>query len=163
MPIGERHLSTSWPEFMRNMLDRLANWLGETHLSWSTGLWGLAILITGLALSNLLVVVVLVRLPDTYFIDPAPSSFLAARHPLVAWTLRILKNLSGLVTILLGIVLSLPGVPGPGLLLMLIGVMLLEFPGKRRLERRIVAMPKLLRAINRLRDYFGKPPLRLEA
>jgi hypothetical protein len=41
----------------------------------------------------------------------------------------------------MGIILALPGVPGQGILTVLIGVMLLEFPGKRRLERAIVGRP----------------------
>lgn len=144
----------------------MADWLQDKfehwQWNWTTGLWGLALVVVGLVLSNLVVVVVLVRLPATYFIDPARSSFLAARHPAVVWTVRIAKNLLGVVAVLLGVVLSLPAIPGPGLLLILIGIMLLEFPGKRRLERKIVARPKVFRAINALRKYFGQAPLRLD-
>lgn len=52
--------------------------------------------------------------------------------------------------------------PGPGVLTILIGVMLLNFPGKRRLERKLVERPRVLEAINRLRARFGKAPLILE-
>jgi len=63
--------------------------------------------------------------------------------------------------ILLGLFLSLPGVPGQGILTILIGVMLLNFPGKRRLERWLVSRPRVLPVINGLRARFGKPPLLL--
>ena len=56
-------------------------------------------------------------------------------------------------------VLTLPGVPGQGMLTILIGLMLLDVPGKRRLERRIVGRRRILQAINRLRKRFGRPPL----
>jgi hypothetical protein len=58
-----------------------------------------------------------------------------------------------------GIVLTLPGVPGQGMLTILLGLMLLDVPGKRRLERRIVGRRRILKAINRLRKRFGRPPL----
>jgi hypothetical protein len=63
------------------------------------------------------------------------------------------------VILLLGIPLILPGVPGPGLVLIVIGVSLLDFPGKRRLEQRVVGRPRVLKAINALRARFGRPPL----
>jgi hypothetical protein len=49
------------------------------------------------------------------------------------------------------------------LLTILIGIMLLNFPAKRRLERSIVSRPKMLWAINWLRDRFGRTPLVLDS
>ena len=49
--------------------------------------------------------------------------------------------------------------PGQGVLTMLIGVSLLDFPGKRQLERRLIGQRALLRTINKLRAKFGRPPL----
>ena len=56
-------------------------------------------------------------------------------------------------------VLSLPGIPGPGVLIIFVGIMLLDFPGKRELERRLVSRPGILGKINGLRTRYGKPPL----
>jgi hypothetical protein len=42
---------------------------------------------------------------------------------------------------------------------MIIGLTLVDFPGKRRLERRLLRHPRVLRAINRLRARFDRPPL----
>jgi hypothetical protein len=89
-------------------------------------------------------------------VSPAPQ------HPIVRWAGLIIKNILGVLLVLLGLLLSLPGIPGQGLLTILIGVMLLNFPGKRRLERRLVSQPKVLAAINALRARFGKPALMLE-
>jgi hypothetical protein len=58
-----------------------------------------------------------------------------------------------------GIILSLPGIPGQGVLTILLGIMLSDFPGKVRLERKIVSYPKVREALNLLRSRFGKPPL----
>ncbi len=46
------------------------------------------------------------------------------------------------------------------MLTILLGVMISDFPGKERLERKIVSYPKVLEALNRLRERFGKPPLK---
>jgi hypothetical protein len=58
-----------------------------------------------------------------------------------------------------GSILALPGVPGQGMLTVLIGFVLIDLPGKRRLERKLVGRPRILRAINRLRKRFGSPRL----
>ena len=61
----------------------------------------------------------------------------------------------------LGVALSLPGVPGQGLLTVLLGIMLLDFPGRERLEQKLLSKPSIVNTINRLRGRFGKPPLQL--
>ena len=105
------------------------------------------------------VCVVLVRLPADYFSAPAARPFLAGRHPLIRRTGMLLKNLSGVVLATLGVVLSLPGIPGPGILTLLVGVMLIDFPEKRRLERWLIGRPMILRTTNRLRRRYGQAPL----
>ena len=62
----------------------------------------------------------------------------------------------------LGIILSLPGVPGQGILTILLGIIMLDIPGKRPLEARIIQRPSVLSAINNLRAKFNKPPLILD-
>ena len=69
------------------------------------------------------------------------------------------RNLIGLLLVVGGIVLMIPGVPGPGFLILAIGVTLLDVPGKRRMELRLLQNPRVLRALNRVRARFGRPPL----
>ena len=69
------------------------------------------------------------------------------------------QNALGLVLIAVGLVMSVPGVPGQGLLTVLIGLMLVDFPGRRRLERALARRRGLLAAMNRIRARFGHPPL----
>ena len=52
--------------------------------------------------------------------------------------------------------------PGQGLLTILIGLLLLEFPGKRALERRLVARPGIKTFLDRIRARRGKPPLEVD-
>ncbi len=111
------------------------------------------------AVSLAVVGTLLVKLPANYFLDRHQRDLWIDQHPAVRWTGIILKNTAGVALIALGALLSLPGVPGQGLLTILLGVMLLDFPGKRRLERRIIGRPSVLHRVNRLRERFGKPPL----
>ena len=73
-----------------------------------------------------------------------------------------MKNMLGVALVILGIIMSLPGVPGQGLLTILLGLMLLDLPGKRGWEQKLVKRPKVLQTINQLRGKFGKPPLVLD-
>lgn len=133
------------------------------------GLWILQGMLTAIVLFLIsfflslgIVSFVLVKLPADYFSESNERKFL---HNSSRWT-RIIglvgKNLLGVILVLIGILLSIPGVPGQGLLTILLGVMLLDFPGKRDLERKIVCRQKVRDAIDRLRQRFGKPPLVLE-
>lgn len=106
------------------------------------------------------VAVVVVRLPETYFLMDEQSS-VHTPYSVGRWASLILRNLAGAVLVLVGLLLSLHGIPGQGVLTVLIGLMLLSFPGKRRLERRLVSRPNILAAVNALRARFGKPALRL--
>src|SRR5580700_2224334 len=106
----------------------------DIQITWATGVWGLISVLVSFVIGNAAVIFVLLKLPSTYFVDPIPPLFDAERHLALSWAILIGKNLLGAIIFFFGILLSLPGVPGPGLLTILIGVMLLDFPGKRRLE-----------------------------
>lgn len=106
--------------------------------------------------------VIVVKLPADYFDPSRKREFLIGRHPLLRAAALVLKNVLGLVVVTVGAVLSAPGVPGPGILTILIGIMLLDFPGKLRLERWMVSRPRVLRTINQLRAKYRKPPLSLD-
>jgi hypothetical protein len=112
-------------------------------------------------ISLVAVIAVLVRLPATYFCDDYVSP-LAEEHPIIRWVSLAFKNTLGVLLILIGLLLSLPGVPGQGLLTILIGLVLVNFPGKRRIERRLVSRPGVLSSVNALRARFGKPALVVE-
>jgi hypothetical protein len=96
---------------------------------------------------------VVLALPPDYF-EREPE----LRRP---WTpARIARNLAGLLLIAVGAVLSIPGIPGQGVLTMLVGVLLVDFPQRRKLERALLRRPGVLPTLNRLRARFGRPPLR---
>lgn len=114
------------------------------------------------AVSIVLAAIIVLRWPPDQFKGPTPPPFLERRHPVVRTLGLVLKNALGYVILVLGFVMALPGVPGQGFLLILIGVSLLNFPGKRRLERRLIRRPAIRRVVNALRQRFGQPPLEIE-
>jgi hypothetical protein len=105
------------------------------------------------------IVLLLTRLPPTYFRPSHDRRFMPGRHWVIRGCAVAAKNAIGVLLVLIGVPMALPGVPGPGLLVLLIGTILLDFPGKRALEYRIVSRPVVLGAINRLRRAFARPPL----
>lgn len=113
-------------------------------------------------LANLaLVSFILVKIPAEYFRE-SQGKFLAKQSQVVRVLALIGKNIAGVLLVVLGVLLSLPGVPGQGVLTILLGVMLLDFPGRQRFERWIVSSPKVFKAVNKLRQRFDKPPLTLD-
>src|SRR5918997_2947642 len=129
-------------------MEWLREYVSSFELSWSSLLVGLVIFLVTFTLSIAAVSYVLIRLPPNYFQPSHARDFWADRHRAVRWSGMLLKNIFGLVLVLLGILMSLPGVPGQGILTILLGLMLMDFPGKRVLEYKLVSRPKVLRAIN---------------
>ena len=123
---------------------------------------GVAIFLVTFFANLALVSLILVKIPADYFNESRQSKFLAKQSPVIRVLALIGKNIAGVILVVIGILLSLPGVPGQGVLTILLGVMLLDFPGRRRFERWIVSSPKVLKAVNNLRKRFDKPALILD-
>ncbi|MFN2417222.1 MAG: hypothetical protein ABR603_18950 [Pyrinomonadaceae bacterium] len=144
------------------MLDWLTQTIHGWGLTWGQVLFGVLFSVVTFVLSIAVVTVVLVKLPANYFHSSHAREFLVARHPVLRALGILAKNLLGLVLVGFGVVMSLPGVPGQGVLTILLGIMLLDFPGKRALETRIISRPRVQTAVNALRARFDKPPLMLD-
>ena len=101
---------------------------------------------------------VLVRLPSDYFVrDTRIPLALPKRHPSIRITLLVLKNLLGAVLLLGGIAMLV--LPGQGLLTMLLGLSLLDFPGKFWLERKMIQRRAVHRSVNWIRRKGGREPM----
>ena len=120
---------------------------------------GFGLFLFSLTVSIVAVGVVMVKIPPDYFSTHYQRDFLPNTTSWMRWSALIAKNVLGVLLILLGIVLSLPGVPGQGILTILLGLIMLDIPGKRPLEAKIIQMPSVLAAINKLRAKYQKPPL----
>ena len=137
----------------------LTDWLPE--LTWRNVGLGVLVVVVTFVVATGVVSFVVVKLPATYFHPDHDREVLKDKHPTIRWAGIIGKNLGGVILMVLGVVMSMPGIPGPGLVTILFGVMLVDFPGKRRLEHKIVSRPSVLKTINNLRERFGKKPIKL--
>jgi hypothetical protein len=100
----------------------------------------------------------LARIPPDYFTGTGQQRRAATvRHPVVRTMEMIGKNLLGFVFLLAGVAMLV--LPGQGVLTILVGIILVNFPGKWRLERWIVSRGIVLRSINWLRRREGQCPL----
>ncbi|MBK6748797.1 MAG: hypothetical protein KA956_13870 [Pyrinomonadaceae bacterium] len=169
--------SVSWTEFVVAALVlvlavsaavvfrvQLIDWLVRfwQSLTWQRVLLGVVVFLVSLTISFVALGIVMVKIPPHYFSSHHERDFLPDSPWLVRWGAVIAKNILGVFLICLGILLSLPGVPGQGVLTILLGLIMVDIPGKRPLEARIIQRPTVLAAINKLRAKYEKPPLVLD-
>jgi len=69
----------------------------------------------------------------------------------------MVKNAVGAIFLFAGFLMMF--LPGQGILTMLIGISMLDFPGKRKVEAKLIGQQTLLGVINGMRKKIGKPPL----
>ena len=100
---------------------------------------------------------ILVRLPADFFDIRVPRPWMEDHHPVLRVLGHLVKNLVGSIFLFAGFLMLF--LPGQGILTMLIGVSMLDFPGKRKVEAKLIGQPAVLNAINGMREKFGKPPL----
>ncbi len=101
---------------------------------------------------------VLIGLPHDYFRSSRVAGGRYRENGFLGRLGTALKNLLGLLLVIIGTVLSLPLVPGPGLITIAVGIALLDFPARRRLLRGLLSRPGMLRSINRSRAIFRRAP-----
>ena len=136
-------------------------WLSDIWASLTAGrvLLGVGVFLLSLGISFAAIAIVMVKIPANYFSSHYVQDFLPGSSWIVRWGAVIAKNLLGVLLIGLGIILSLPGVPGQGILTILLGLIMLDIPGKRPLESWIIKRPPVLSAVNNFRARYSKPPL----
>ncbi len=124
-------------------------------------MWWLALGSAMTFVGTLIIVPILViRIPADYFLATRRRvSHWRRLHPVPGIALLVLKNVCGIVFIVAGVAMLI--LPGQGFLTILIGVMLVNFPGKYRLERRFIHFRPVARSINWMRSKAGQPPLRM--
>jgi len=99
---------------------------------------------------------IIALMPEDYFVRPRRPA--AAIRPL-NWLWLIGKNVLGWIIILVG--LSMLVLPGQGLLTILVGVALINFPGKRQAECWLARRPRVLSTMNWIRKKAGRAPLQI--
>ena len=140
------------------MFSTLSQWIDANQM-----------LLTGIGVSSLFISVaslillpwLVAQIPYDYFAhDRREPTKWKELHPIFRFMVLLLKNIVGFTLLLAGVAMLV--LPGQGLLSILMGLVLMDYPGKFRFERKIVSRPKLLQFINWLRRKQKQPPLVLE-
>jgi len=100
---------------------------------------------------------ILIRLPADFFDIRVPRPWMEDHHPVLRVFGHLVKNTIGAIFLFVGFLMLF--LPGQGILTMLIGISMLDFPGKRKLEAKLIGQSAILNTINGMREKFGKPPL----
>jgi hypothetical protein len=128
------------------------------HLLWIAGLSLVTFLGTLVAIP-----ILVVRMRPDYFVSASEENEPRRSYSVPHLIFLVLKNMLGMALVVAGVILSIPLIPGQGILTLLIGISLLNFPGKRALELRIARQRHVLGAINWIRARADRPPLQLPA
>ncbi|WP_223897583.1 PGPGW domain-containing protein [Sulfurovum sp. TSL1] len=125
----------------------------ENLLFWST-----LVSIISVIASILLIPWIVTKIPADYFTHPKRQKLLWGDQPkIVRFIFILLKNIIGVMLVLGGIALLF--LPGQGILTILIGLLIMDFPYKYKFEIWIIKHTFLLNSINKLRSKAKKRPL----
>lgn len=118
--------------------------------------WFALFSVLGFLIGLLIVPYLVTRIPADYF-TYQDRHVVNRRFRITSLILLAIKNAMGAVFVIVGILLLF--LPGQGLLTLLLGLMIMNYPGKYALERWLVMRPKVLPAINWIRAKRNHPPL----
>ena len=143
-----------------SFLDLKVYW--QTLSGWFVEHWILLVIFSVVSFIASIVgcTILLASLPSDYF--KTKERIRRIKNPVFRICLSSVKNIFGGLLVVVGILLSVPGIPGQGVLTILTGLIISDFPGKRRLESRLIRLPAILSAANQIRARFKRPPLVLD-
>ena len=99
------------------------------------------------------------NIPEDYFLESKrKSTKWHEQKPILRLVVIFGKNIIGVLLIIGGLLMLV--LPGQGLLTMVTGLLLINYPGKYRLERKLVSKPSIFRTLNWIRIKANKPPLK---
>ena len=102
------------------------------------------------------------QIPEDYFLQSKrQTSKWQKQKPILRFVVVLGKNLIGLSLIIGGLLMLL--LPGQGLLTIVTGLLLVNYPGKYKLEQKLVSMPSVYKALNWIRFKAKKSPLQRKA
>jgi len=102
------------------------------------------------------------RIPEDYFLHRKPKQFHWSLqfHFLIHILFKLGKNLLSLILLAGGLLMLF--IPGQGILTIVMGIILLDYPNKFQIEQKIVSNRVILNGLNWLRKKGNKTPLRVK-
>lgn len=114
--------------------------------------WVSAVSVAGAVFGLLGVSWLVCRLPSNYFMGfENPKTVPKLFRPQI----QIAKNLAGGVMVCLGLIMLI--VPGQGLLTLFLGLVIMDFPGKRKVIRFLIRLKTIQNSLNWIRRKKGRP------
>ncbi|CAN5753210.1 hypothetical protein BH11PLA1_BH11PLA1_08070 [soil metagenome] len=98
--------------------------------------------------------VAVVRMPADYF-----KTLAKPRDANSGWS--IVRNVLGWFLIVAGVAMIV--LPGPGTIVIIVGILLADFPGKAKVLNWTLARGSVLKSANALRRRYHRPPLAINA
>jgi len=92
------------------------------------------------------------KMPEDYFLGTTRGFLHRLPNPLRLFVM-VIKNIVGFLLLTAGIIMLF--IPGQGLLTMVVGIALMNFPGKRKLELAFLSLKKIRHALNWIRKRKG--------
>ncbi len=92
------------------------------------------------------------RLPADYFVNESRAKSRKGSVPM-----KIIRNIGAVLLVIAGVFLSLPGIPGPGFLLILVALILGDFPYKFRMLHWLASRRLISKWMTKTRAKYGKP------
>jgi len=93
------------------------------------------------------------KIPHDYFVRKEKFSRLKERSIFLWLIYKLLKNLIGYILIFFGVLALI--LPGQGVIMILIGLVMSDYPGKLKLEKKIISINGVRKGINWLRMKSG--------
>lgn len=120
-------------------------------------IWIITIITISTFIGSIVIIpLVIINLSPEYFRERHHSMY-QYKHPLIRYFVLFLKNILGYILLILGFIMLF--IPGQGLLSITLGLFLINFPGKKKLERKFFSYPKINHVINTIRRKAGKEPI----
>lgn len=128
----------------------------ESLLLWLTIVFIVSIIV--LIGSTVLIPWMIVHIPSDYFSHSKRQKYVwDSQPPIMRLIFMLLKNILGIIFIIGGVAMLV--IPGQGILTIVIGILLIDFPYKYQAESWIIKRPIILKSINLLRAKAKQSPL----
>jgi len=124
-------------------------------------------ILIGLGISSIFIFIISImgiswfvaQIPDDYFLSVKrkPTKWIEQK-PVLRLLVLFGKNIIGLSLVVGGLLMLV--LPGQGFLTIITGLLLVNYPGKFKLEQKIVSIPSVFKALNWIRIKANKSPLK---